>query len=668
MMTSVPNQRLQNEGVFELLRGNVFDSAILTLYQEHAPRAAYICVATNHCTQATQDQMVFNASHRDQFLASTLFLELREDLTVELIEDPAAYFGWDIDVPYDAGLALRRRCAATATRRKHARTSHAPLTDARSLILRIPNLCYKQLAPINDLRNSSYMNRNPVLLIILDGWGIRETEAGNAVALAKTPNFDRWLRACERAIVHTSGEHVGLTPGQMGNSEVGHLNLGAGRIVYQDISRIANAVADGALAEIPVLQAALSHLRSTGKKLHLIGLLGSGGVHSHSDHLFALLDIARAQGINPVLHLITDGRDTPTQQGIQFCAELLDRIAADANGRVATVSGRYYAMDRDQRWERSKRAYDAMAFRQSADRAPDALTAIQQSYDNGVSDEFIPPTVIGADNDLGIDRGDVLLCYNFRADRMRQLTQAFVSRDFDGADNFQPIADLRLITMTEYLDGLTPHVLFPVELLSNTLAETLSKAGKRQYHTAETEKYPHVTFFFNGRNEAPFPGEYRLIVPSPKVATYDLKPEMSAPELTDQTLKRLQSHDDDFVLVNFANPDMVGHTGSLPAAIKAVETVDSCAGKLVDATLDKGGVAIVTADHGNCERMIDSVTGAPHTYHTVGPVSLFVIDAENRYDLHTWGRLADVAPTVLDLLGIEQPPEMTGTSLIRAAR
>ena len=512
------------------------------------------------------------------------------------------------------------------------------------------------------------MARKPVLLIILDGWGIRATAQGNAVALANTPNFDRWLRACERAIVHTSGEHVGLTAGQMGNSEVGHLNLGAGRIVYQDISRIANTIADNSLGEIPILLDVISSLKAQGNKLHLIGLLGSGGVHSHSDHLYALMDIARINGIDPVLHLITDGRDTPTQNSIKFCAELLDKIAAEANGRVSTVSGRYYAMDRDKRWERTQRAYDAMAFRKSDERAPDALTAIQQSYDKGVTDEFIPPTVIGQGESLGIKAGDVLLCYNFRADRMRQLTQALVKRDFDGAKHFKPIADLRLITMTEYMQGLTDEVLFPVELLSNTLAETLSKAGMTQYHTAETEKYPHVTFFFNGRKEAAFPGETRLIAPSPKVATYDLQPEMSALELTAETLKRLQSHDDDFVLVNFANPDMVGHTGALPAAIKAVETVDACAGRLVDAVLARGGVAIVTADHGNCERMIDTVTGEPHTYHTVGPVSLFVIDAANSYDLHAWGRLADVAPTVLDLLDVAPPPEMTGKSLIRAVR
>ena len=508
----------------------------------------------------------------------------------------------------------------------------------------------------------------PVALIVLDGWGIREAEHGNAVAQAETPNFDRWLQTCERSIVHTSGEHVGLTPAQMGNSEVGHLSLGAGRIVYQDISRIANAIADGTLARIPVLQNALQYLHQRGKKLHLIGLLGDGGVHSHSDHLYALMDIALANAVDPILHLITDGRDAPTRRGVTFCAELLDKIVRDGNGRVATVSGRYYAMDRDKRWERTQRAYDAMVFRSSDVIAPDALTAIQQSYDQGVTDEFIVPTVIGDDRDWGISAGDVLLCFNFRADRMRQLAAAFVQRDFDGADRFQPIADLRLITMTEYMDGLTEEILFPVELLRNTLAETLSVAGLTQYHTAETEKYPHVTFFFNGRNEAPFAGETRVIVPSPKVATYDMQPEMSAFELTDETLKRLSAADDDFLLVNFANPDMVGHTGSLPAAIKAVEAVDACAGRLVDAVLAKGGVAIVTADHGNCERMVDEATGEPHTYHTVGPVSLFVIDGGRYYDLRSWGRLADVAPTALDLMDVEQPSEMTGRSLIRAAR
>ena len=511
------------------------------------------------------------------------------------------------------------------------------------------------------------MPRNPVLLIILDGWGIRDTRAGNAVALAQTPNFDRWLRERERSIIHSSGEHVGLTPGQMGNSEVGHLNLGAGRIVYQDISRIANAIADDSLAQHPILRDAIETLRDTGKRLHLVGLLGSGGVHSHSDHLYALLDIASAAGIDPVLHLITDGRDTPTQQAESFCMELCERLYRLGIGRIATVSGRYYAMDRDQRWQRTGRAYEAMVSRRGDVHAPDALTAIRQSYAAGATDEFIPPTVIDGEN-LAVQSGDILLCHNFRADRMRQLCRAFVTRDFDEADNFPLVDNLRLITMTEYMDGLTEDVLFPVDLLHDTLAETISRAGMTQYHSAETEKYPHVTFFFNGRREQPFPGETRHIAPSPPVATYDLQPEMSARELTDATLARLRNADDDFLLVNFANPDMVGHTGRLDAAMQAVETVDSCAGELAAAVMQKGGAAIVTADHGNCERMVDPLTGAPHTYHTVAPVSLFALDADYEYDLRSWGRLADVAPTVLDLLAIYKPAAMTGGSLIIGKR
>lgn len=512
------------------------------------------------------------------------------------------------------------------------------------------------------------MAKKPVMLIILDGWGIRETEQGNAVLQSDTPNFDRWMHNYERAVVHTSGEHVGLVPNQMGNSEVGHLNLGAGRIVYQDISRIANAIAEDTLGDIEPLKNAIQYVKDNNKKLHLIGLLGTGGVHSHSDHMYALMDIAAANDINPILHVITDGRDTPTADGLKFCRELVEKIETDGNGQIASVSGRYYTMDRDKRWERINQAYEAMAFRKSEKTAPDALTAIQQSYDDDVTDEFIVPTVIGDDDSLIIDEGDVILCYNFRADRMREICQAFALTDFDGADNFQHIDNLQVVTMTEYMDGLTDQVLFPIELLKNTLAETISKAGKTQYHTAETEKYPHVTFFFNGRNEEPFEGETRKIIPSPKVATYDLQPEMSAPELTQATLDRINDADDDFILVNFANPDMVGHTGSLEAAIKAVETVDECAGRLVTAVLAKGGAAIVTADHGNCERMIDSITHEAHTYHTVGPVSLFVLDDTNYYDLHTWGRLADVAPTVLDLMGVNQPKAMTGKSLIRASR
>jgi 2,3-bisphosphoglycerate-independent phosphoglycerate mutase len=504
----------------------------------------------------------------------------------------------------------------------------------------------------------------PVILIILDGWGIREMQAGNAVALGRTPNFDRWLRTHERSIVQTSGEFVGLVPDQMGNSEVGHLNLGAGRIVYQDITRIDLAIKDGSLAQNPDLIAMLEKAKSSSKQVHLVGLLGPGGVHSHENHLFALLDIAKQRGVDPVIHVITDGRDTPPTSGISFLINLESKIVQVGVGRIATVSGRYYAMDRDRRWERTQKAFDAMVKRQGS-RAKTAEEAIRQSYEQKVTDEFIVPSVIGDDDSLKIAPGDAVIFYNFRADRMRQLVQACVLKDFEGASYFDFVDDLDVITFTEYIEGLPVKVLFPVDLPKHTLAEWISKHGLKQYHSAETEKYPHVTFFFNGRVEEPWPGEDRKIIPSPKVATYDLKPEMSAPELTTATLERLDTHDDDFLLINFANPDMVGHTGSLEAAIKAVECVDECAGKLVEKVLKKGGAAIVTADHGNCERMIDLVTGEPHTYHTVGPVSLFVI-GKGYYELHNYGILADVAPTVLDLMGLAKPLEMTGRSLIKA--
>jgi len=506
------------------------------------------------------------------------------------------------------------------------------------------------------------MAKKPVMLIILDGWGIREFEHGNAVALANTPNYDRWMITRERAIIDTFGEHVGLTPGQMGNSEVGHLNLGAGRVVFQDIARIENAITTGALAHNPILAKHFEYAKTNGKNVHLIGLLGPGGVHSYEGHIFALLGISQKAGINPIIHVITDGRDTPQESGLGFLGNLTSQIENYGVGQIATVGGRYYAMDRDTRWERTKRAFDAMVNR-TGETAPSAEEAIKQSYTKGTTDEFILPTIIGNNPNLAIKEGDVLLFYNFRSDRMRQITQAFATHDFEGASHFPPIDNLKIITFTEYVEGLPVDILFPPDYLKNTLAEVISAHGKTQYHSAETEKYPHVTFFFNGRREEPFEGESRRIIPSPKVATYDLQPEMSAQELTDATLQRLDEHDDDFLLVNFANPDMVGHTGILEAAIKAVEFVDTCAAKLVEKVLSKDGVAIVTADHGNCERMINEISGAPHTYHTVGPVSLFVI-ANEYYALKTRGKLADIAPTVLELMELPKSEEMTGNSLI----
>lgn len=505
--------------------------------------------------------------------------------------------------------------------------------------------------------------KKPVMLIILDGWGLRTKEHGNAVVQADTPNYDAWSRTLERAVIDASGEAVGLVPDQMGNSEVGHLNLGAGRIVYQDISRIDIAIKDGSLVSRPALADAFAKAAERGSRVHLVGLLGPGGVHSHESHLYALIDSCAQQQINPVIHVITDGRDTPPNSGIGFLAGLQNRIQAAGVGRIATVSGRYYAMDRDRRWERTKQAYDAIAYRRG-ERVASAEEAILRAYDAGVTDEFIPPVVVGDDDDnLRVKPGDVVIFYNFRADRMRQIVAGFAIKGQAGFAEEDYIDSLTLVTFTEYAEDFPVSVVFPIELLQNTLAETLSNQGLRQYHSAETEKYPHVTFFFNGRREEPFPGEDRAIIASPKVATYDLKPEMSAYELTEATLQRLATHDDDFILINFANPDMVGHTGSLEAARKAVSVVDSCAGRLVAAVSAKGGVAIVTADHGNCERMVEEATGDLHTYHTTNPVSLFVI-GDGYYRLRPRGILADVAPTVLDILGVPQPVEMTGRSLI----
>jgi len=507
------------------------------------------------------------------------------------------------------------------------------------------------------------MAKKPVMLAILDGWGIREMEEGNAVLLGNTPNYDKWYRTLERSVVDASEQAVGLVRGQMGNSEVGHLNLGAGRVVYQDITRIYNSIENNSLKDLSGIQKALEQAKNGGK-LHLIGLVSDGGVHSHIEHLIALLDITRDAGVSPVIHVITDGRDTPTESGIGFVKRIEDYISENNHGVIASVTGRYYAMDRDKRWERTNSAYQAMVNHNADKMASSATFAIQSSYDNDVTDEFILPVVIGDAEGKTIDPGDAIIFYNFRADRMRQIVQMFTLPENVSGVDYETVDNLYIATMTGYMDDLPVEVLFSKDNLENTLAETLSKAGKQQYHTAETEKYPHVTFFFNGGREDPFPGETHRVIQSPKdVATYDEKPEMSAYELTETTLKRIQEEDDDFILINFANPDMVGHTGSLDAAIKAVETVDECAGKLVDAITAKGGVAIVTADHGNCERMVELSTGEAHTYHTTNPVSLFVI-GEGYYLLSPRGKLADVAPTILDLLGLEQPENMTGVSLI----
>jgi len=510
----------------------------------------------------------------------------------------------------------------------------------------------------------------PVALIILDGWGIRGKRDGNAVLLANTPNYDKWTSELERSILDASGEAVGLPDGQMGNSEVGHLNLGAGRIIYQDLTRINLAIRDGSFNQIPLLVDSLNEAKVNNSKLHVIGLFGPGGVHSHSDHMHAIFDMANAQGIEPILHIITDGRDTPPESSLEFL-QTLEAYQEKKKVVVASVSGRYYTMDRDKRWQRTVKGYDVIARHvgEVVDNRPgktavSARAAIEQSHADGVTDEFILPVAIDVgDKNVTIQPGDVLVFYNFRADRMRQLVTAFAFPEFDGfARDF--IENLTLLTMTNYDATYPVDVIFPEIEITNVLAEVVSNAGLKQFHAAETEKYPHVTYFFNGGNETPYAHEDRQMAQSPKVATYDLQPEMSADELTEIVTKRLQEQDDDFILVNFANPDMVGHTGVLEAAIKAVETVDTCAGRLVAAITAKGGVALVTADHGNCDRMIDHKTGNPHTYHTTQPVPFLVIGYDGYINLRPRGILADVAPTILALMGLDQPQEMTGHSLL----
>jgi len=513
----------------------------------------------------------------------------------------------------------------------------------------------------------------PVLLVIRDGWGERDEIEGNGVKLARTPYDDRWRAECPFTLVRAAGKDVGLPTGQMGNSEVGHLNLGAGFIVRQDITVIDDSIADGTFFTNPVLCTAFRTIRDRGTALHLMGLLGPGGVHSHVNHTKALLELAKREGLERVyVHLFTDGRDTMPQSGIEFARDLLAFMAERQIGRVASVVGRYYAMDRDKRWERTRQAYDLLT-KGVGRPAPDALTAIQRSYDEGVTDEFIKPAVIvdeAGQPVATIGDGDAIVCFNFRADRVRQISRAFTLPDFDGFER-EMLRDLIYIAMTEYEKNMPYQVAFQNDDVAAPLAKVISDAGLRQFHAAETEKYPHVTFFFNGGREQPFPGEDWQIVPSPKdVPTYDLKPEMSAYGVRDVVLHAIASDQYDFILVNYANPDMVGHTGVIPAVVKACEVVDECTGAIVDAVVARGGVALVMADHGNAELMIDPETGGPHTAHTTNPVPTYLIAApglgldKGQVALRDGGRLADVAPTILDLLGLDPAPQMTGKSLI----
>lgn len=502
----------------------------------------------------------------------------------------------------------------------------------------------------------------PVMLIIMDGLGVSLEEYGNAVAAANTPNLDRFWKSYPSTTLGASGAAVGLPDGQMGNSEVGHLNLGAGRIVNQDLTRISVAVKNRELEKNQVLLKAIDEAKGSGCALHLLGLLSDGGVHSHNTHLYALLEMARGHGIDKVyIHAILDGRDVPPKSAITYLHDLDEKIKKIGVGKVATISGRYYTMDRDKRWDRTENSYLAMT-EGIGYISENPEKAIIDAYNRGETDEFVSPTI--TDLDGMIHGADSIIFFNFRPDRARQITRAFVDNEFK---EFEIKAiDVCFVCMTQYDESIPAPVAFPVDYLDETLGEIVSRAGMRQLRTAETEKYAHVTFFFNGGREEPNFGEDRILVPSPKVATYDLKPEMSAPEVTEKLIERMREEVIDLIILNYANADMVGHTGFLKAAVKAVETVDQCVGKVASEVLKLGGCVLLCADHGNAEQMIDFYTGEPHTAHTTNPVPFtFICGQKNEnIKLREDGILADVAPTILELLHLEIPEAMCGKSLI----
>ena len=501
------------------------------------------------------------------------------------------------------------------------------------------------------------MNKTPTTLIIMDGFGLANASGDNAVSLAQTPVLDRLFREYANTTLSASGLDVGLPDGQMGNSEVGHTNIGGGRVVFQDLPRISRAIDDGSFFKNEAYHQAMDNCLKNGSSLHLYGLLSDGGVHSHIQHLFALLQMAKDKGLEKVyVHCFLDGRDVSPTSGKGFVQELCDKCAEIGVGKIATVMGRYYAMDRDKRWERVQMAYDAMVYGEGVHNA-DPVDAVAKSYANGVTDEFVEPVVCDSEGTIGDN--DSVIFFNFRPDRAREITRAIVDPEFDGFQReFFPTT---YVCNTEY-DASMPNVLvaWPRVAVKNGLGEYLSSMGMTQLRIAETEKYAHVTFFFNGGVEKQYPGEDRVLVPSPKVATYDLQPEMSAFEVCDKCVERIESGAYDVIILNFANCDMVGHTGVLEAAVKAVETVDTCVGKVVEATLKMGGIAMITADHGNAEDMKQE-DGSPMTAHTTNPVPFILCGAGS--ELRT-GRLADIAPTILDVLGLACPPEMDGRTLI----
>ena len=501
--------------------------------------------------------------------------------------------------------------------------------------------------------------KKPLVLMILDGFGIAPNE-GNAIAAAKHPNMDKIFAENPHTQIGASGMDVGLPDGQMGNSEVGHTNIGAGRIVYQELTRITKSAQDGDMDKNEALLKAMNNAKNNGKALHFMGLLSDGGVHSHNTHLYALLEMAKRVGVEKVfVHCFMDGRDVPPSSGKDYVKELMDKLEEIGVGKIATVMGRYYAMDRDNRWERVEKAYAAMVYGEG-EQAECPLCAMQNSYDKEVTDEFVVPTVVkGAEP---ISEGDSVIFYNFRPDRAREITRTLVDPDFTGFERKKGFFPLTYVCMTQY-DATMPNVevAYKPESLVNTFGEYISNKGLTQLRIAETEKYAHVTFFFNGGVEKQYPGEDRILVKSPAVATYDLQPEMSAYEVTDKMVEAVKSGKYDALILNYANCDMVGHTGVFEAAVKAVEAVDTCVGRVVEAVKEMGGCVLLTADHGNADKMVDE-DGTPFTAHTTNPVPFCVIN--HPCQLREGGRLADIAPTMLKILGLEQPAEMTGESII----
>lgn len=507
----------------------------------------------------------------------------------------------------------------------------------------------------------------PLILMIIDGWGHNPEREGNAVLSAKLPNLNKLTDTYPNTLLKASGTAVGLPAGQMGNSEVGHLNIGTGRIVYQELTRIFKSIEDGRLFSNQVLLTAMHRLKNTGKALHLMGLLSDGGVHSHIKHLFALLDMAVKEGVeNIFVHPILDGRDVLPQSAKGYVIQLENKLRELGKGRIATIGGRYYAMDRDRRWDRVEKAYNVFVSGQGPMEAH-ALAAVERSYDTKTVDEFIQPTVLGSEGKplATINDGDSVIFFNFRADRARQITRAFVEEEFKGfSRNYRPA--VHYVCFTEYDATINCPVAFPPQNLENTLGEVLADNGMKQLRIAETEKYAHVTFFFNGGIEEPNEGEDRLLIPSPKVPTYNMKPEMSAYEVTEALLEKINKEKYDVVILNYANPDMVGHTGEFEAAVKALETVDECAGKIVAEARLRDGTVLITSDHGNSERMFDTATNSPFTAHTTNQVPFILVNEEykNR-KLRQGGFLCDIAPTLLDILGLGIPKEMTGKSLLK---